>query len=166
MDQNQKQQGGNRQFQRHRQSDEDDDGIAYEVADDRHKSAKKRDRNQQRRVRRTHREKENRGQYSIDQRDGDLRSHYGGEAAVEIAESPRDFIAANGVKIVFYAMRPPVRIEACFEKQAPGRDDSDYAEKKYRRGALRKIGKISQVMRFLAKRVGHSLSKTFKITKR
>src|SRR5438034_1879189 len=102
MDQNQKQQGGNRQFQRHRQSNEDDDGIAYEVADDRHKSAKKRDRNQQRRVRRTHREKENRGQYRIDQRDGDLRSHYGGEAAVEIEETPREFIVANDVSMDIY----------------------------------------------------------------
>src|SRR5216117_3620228 len=166
MDQNQKQQGGNRQFQRHRQSNEDDDGIAYEVADDRHKSAKKRDRNQQRRVRRTHREKENRGQYSIDQRDGDLRSHYGGEAAVEIAESPRDFIAANGVKIVFYAMRPPVRVEACFEKQAPGRDDPDDTEEQQRGGGFGKISEISQVMRFLAKRVGRGLSKTFKIIER
>ena len=70
MDQNQKQQRGNRQFQRNRQSDENDDGIAYEVADDRHEAAKKRDRNQQRRVRQMHRDKENRGQIT---RIGDKR---------------------------------------------------------------------------------------------
>src|SRR6478735_5969753 len=100
MDQNQKQQRENRQLQRHRQSDEDDDRIAYEVADDRHKAAKKRDCNEQRRVRQTRRENENSGQHRVNERDRNLRSHDGSEAAVEIAESPRYFIAATGVKIV------------------------------------------------------------------
>ena len=63
-------------------------------------------------------------------------------------------------------MRAPVRVEACFEKEAPGCDDSDYTEKQYRRGAFGEISEVSQVMRFLAKRVGHGLSKTFKIIKR
>src|SRR5207248_9605172 len=116
MDQNQKQQGGNRQFQRHRQSDEDDDGIADEVADDRHKSAKKRDCNEQRRVRQMHRDKENRRQYSIDQRDRDLRSHYGSEAAIAIAKSRPNFIAANGEKIVLHQMPASMSVEAGFEK--------------------------------------------------
>src|SRR5205807_5080157 len=141
----QRQQRGNRQFQGNGQTDEDNDGIAYEVADDRHKAAKKRDCNEQQRVRQTHREKENRGQYRIDERDRDLRSHDGGEAAVEIAESRRNFIAANGVKIVLHPMRAPVRVETCFKKEAPGRDDSDYAEKQYRRGAFGKISEVSQV---------------------
>ena len=38
-------------LQRNRQCDEDNDGVAYEVADDRHEAAKKSDRNEQRRVR-------------------------------------------------------------------------------------------------------------------
>ena len=58
-----------------------------------------------------------------------------------------------------------MRVEASFEKEAPGRDDSEYAEKQYRRGAPGKIGDVSQVVRFLAKRVDHGLSKTLKITK-
>ena len=117
-------------------------------------------------MRQTHCEKENRRQHRIDERDRDLRSHDRREAAVEIAESRRDFIAANGVKIVLHPMRAPVRVEACFEKEAPGCDDSDYTKKQYRRDAFGKISEVSQVMRFLAKRVGHGLSKTFKIIKR
>ena len=53
-------------------------------------------------MRQANREDENRGQYGIDQRDRDLCAHDRGEAAIEIAESRRNFIAANGVEIVLH----------------------------------------------------------------
>ena len=143
MDQNQKQQRGNRQFQGRRQRDENNDGIADQIADDRDKAAKKRDGNEQRRMRHVHCEKENRRQHRIDERDRDLRAHDGGEAAVKIAESRRNFIAASGVKIILHPMRTPVRVEASFQKEAPGCDDSEDAEKQDHRGAFGKISEVS-----------------------
>ena len=62
-------------------------------------------------------------------------------------------------------MGPPMRVEAGFQKKAPGRDDSEHTENQHRRGAPGKIGHVSQVMRFLSKRIDDDLSKTFKVSK-
>src|SRR4029077_12452212 len=130
----------------------------------RYKTAKKRNRNQQWRMRQADRKKENCCQYRVDQRDHDLRTHNRGEAPIEIAESCRNLIAANGVEIVLHAMSAAVRVEACFDKQAPGCDNCKHTESQHRGRASGKISYVSQVIRFLSKRVDDHLSEAFKIS--
>jgi hypothetical protein len=57
-----------------------------------------------------------------------------------------------------------MRVEAGFQKKAPGRDNSEQTENQHRRSAPGKIGDVSQIMRFLSKRVGYDLSETFKVS--
>src|SRR4029077_12312431 len=115
-------------------------------------------------MRQANRKKEDRCQYRVYERDHDLRAHNCGEAAIEIAESCRNFIAANGVEIVLHAMSAAARVEACFNKQAPGCDNCKHTESQYRGRASGKISDVSQIIRFLSKRVDDHLSQAFKIS--
>src|SRR5262245_28513934 len=117
-------------------------------------------------MRYTDRDQKNRRQYRVDRRDHDLCAHDRGEAAIEIAESRGNFIAANGVEIVLYAVSAAVRIQASFDKEAPSRDDSQHAKNQHCRRTLGKISNVAQVMCFLPKHVHYSLPKTFKVIKR
>src|SRR6266567_6833508 len=166
MNPDEKQQSPDRQFQGNRQRNENNDRITDEVADDGHQTAKKCDRNDERRIREANRDNENRGQYRIDQGNRDLCTHDCGEAAVEIAESCGYFIAANRVKIVLHCVGAPVRVEASFEKETARRDNSDNSKNQQRRGAPGKMSEVLQVMRFLLERVDHGLSQTLKISER
>ena len=110
MNQNKKHQSPDRQLQGNRQGNENNDCITHQVADNRYQSADKCDCNNERRLRQANSEHKNRSQYRVDQRDGDLRAHDRGKAAVKTAEPRRDFIAGNGIKIVFHCMGAPVGV--------------------------------------------------------
>ncbi len=116
MDHDEKDERGNRHLQGDRQRDKDNDCVAQKVPDDGHEPAKKRGRNEQRRVRHVNHREEDRGQRGIDERNGDLRAHDGLKASIKIAEASRDLFAADGVKIILHPMSAPVRVEAGFEK--------------------------------------------------
>src|SRR5437667_7334286 len=163
MNPDEKYQSPDSQLQRNRQSKKNNDRIADQVADDGHQTAEKCDRNNEWRVREANRDNENRGQYRIDQGNRDLCAHDCGEAAVEIAEPRRDFIAANGVKIVLHCVRASVRIQPSLEKETPSGDDPDNSKNQYRRSAPSKMRHVSQVMCLFFERVRHDLSQTLKI---
>src|SRR5213080_406124 len=91
-------------------------------------------------------------------------AHNRGEAAIKIAESRRNLVAANGVEIVLHAMSAAVRVEACFNKQAAGCDNSKHSENQQRGRASGKVSDVSQIIRFLSERVDDHLSQTFKIS--
>jgi hypothetical protein len=61
-------------------------------------------------------------------------------------------------------MSAAVRVEACFNEQAPGCDNSKHTESQHRGRASGKISDVSQVIRFLPKCVDDHLSQTFKIS--
>ena len=117
-------------------------------------------------MRQTNRDEKNRCQHCVDKRDHDLCAHHRGEAAIEISESRGNLIAANGVKIVLHPMSAAIRVQASFVKQASSGDDSKHAENQHCCRALSKISDVSQIIRFLAKHVHHSLPETFKVIKR
>ena len=61
-------------------------------------------------------------------------------------------------------MRAAVRIKPGFEKQARGRDYSQDAENQRHSGGFREVSHVSQIMRFLAKRLDDDLPEAFKVS--
>src|SRR5437763_16762235 len=98
-------------------------------------------------MRQTNRKEKDRCQHRIDKRDHDLCAHNRGEAAIKIAESRRNLVAADGEAAVLHAMSAAVTAEACINKEAAGCDNPKQAQNQYRRRASTKVHYDSQLIR-------------------
>src|SRR5947209_3648916 len=163
MDNNEEDERHDRHLARDEDPEENDDGVAEDVANDREQPAEECEPDDNRRVGNSNRENEDCRQEGVDRGDNHLGADYRGKAPVEVTEARGNFVGEDRVKIIPNLVGFTEQIEPPIEENAHRANDRDDDKNKSRRSVAGKISEIANITSLIFDRRHGMRLKAFEI---